>query len=338
MSESVKYSVIIPVYNRQVTLSRCLDSLLCQHREDVQILVIDDGSQDASGQIARAYAEKYPCIQYHWQENAGVSAARNAGLDRAVGTYVLFVDSDDYVTQNYFAVLDQAVSQGNWDLLVFRMGIAGQDMVVEQGWYTELAQMTTSAQKLKFLLAHRLTMQVPNKCFKNEQIQKMHLRFDERLYSGEDFVFAMRYCVCSSRIESVNRKIYCVDLSDQESLSRKYRPDLADQLHGVFHEIRRTILSGMCYDEIKEELLSIADYLYVKLACSCVAEEFKRTKLSYFNERRRIAQICERFRTPLCDSRCNIIHLCLRIMLKCRAYFLVYLAAYLLKGRKYLRG
>ena len=104
----IKYSVIIPVYNAQKTLKRCLDSLLGQAREDVEIILINDGSSDRSGAIIEDYRNRYPNIRAVAQENSGVSAARNRGLDEAKGTYITFVDSDDYVSDDYFRVMDEA--------------------------------------------------------------------------------------------------------------------------------------------------------------------------------------------------------------------------------------
>lgn len=118
----IKYSVIIPIYNSEKTVARCLDSLTVQNREDVQIIVVNDGSQDGSEEIILQLAAKNPSIKYIYQDNAGVSRARNTGLDAAQGTYITFVDSDDYVTEDYFSVLDRAE---DCDLLVFAHRVTG---------------------------------------------------------------------------------------------------------------------------------------------------------------------------------------------------------------------
>ena len=122
----IKYSVIIPVYNSEKTLKRCLDSLLEQRWEDVEVILINDGSSDRSGEIIRAYSNRYPNIRTVTQENSGVSAARNRGLDEAKGTYITFVDSDDYVSDDYFRVMDEAGEKEDSDLIVFAKDIAGQ--------------------------------------------------------------------------------------------------------------------------------------------------------------------------------------------------------------------
>ncbi len=82
-------SVIIPVYNIEKYISQCIDSLLTQTMQDLEILLIDDGSTDCSGTICRTYAASHDNIYYFYQENSGVSAARNLGLSRAAGEWVL---------------------------------------------------------------------------------------------------------------------------------------------------------------------------------------------------------------------------------------------------------
>ncbi|AZB18676.1 glycosyltransferase family 2 protein [Chryseobacterium indologenes] len=98
-----KVSIIVPVYNVENYLAKCLDSLVNQSLQDIEILVIDDGSKDKSGDIIEQYAGKYPeKIKAFTKENGGLSDARNYGIDRATGEYIGFVDSDDYVAETMF--------------------------------------------------------------------------------------------------------------------------------------------------------------------------------------------------------------------------------------------
>ena len=115
----MKYSVIIPIYNAERTLARCLDSLTAAVCPDAELLLIDDGSSDSSAAICRAYLEADPRFVLIRKENGGVSSARNLGLDRAQGEYVLFVDSDDYVEPDYFARLDRLDPEDKYDYLLF---------------------------------------------------------------------------------------------------------------------------------------------------------------------------------------------------------------------------
>ncbi|WP_047097082.1 glycosyltransferase family 2 protein [Chryseobacterium lactis] len=98
-----KVSIIVPVYNVENYLTKCLDSLIGQSLQDIEIIVVNDGSKDRSEEIIRQYAQKYPGkIKAFSKENGGLSEARNFGIDRATGDYIGFVDSDDYVTEEMF--------------------------------------------------------------------------------------------------------------------------------------------------------------------------------------------------------------------------------------------
>lgn len=90
-------SIIIPMYNLEQYISCCLDSIIYQEAEDIEIILIDDGSEDRTREICDSYCKKYRFIRYFYQENAGVSVARNNGLKKANGEYILFVDGDDWI-------------------------------------------------------------------------------------------------------------------------------------------------------------------------------------------------------------------------------------------------
>ena len=113
-------SIIIPVYKVEPYLRNCLDSIVNQTNRNLEIILVDDGSPDKSGDICDAYAAADERIIVIHQNNQGVSAARNAGLDIAKGDYILFVDSDDWIEQETCeAVLDLAL-KNNADLVCFR--------------------------------------------------------------------------------------------------------------------------------------------------------------------------------------------------------------------------
>lgn len=97
MNRDTRISVIVPVYNVEEYLPRCLDSILAQTYENLEIILVDDGAKDRSGAICDEYAAKDPRIKVIHKENGGLSSARNAGLDMAEGTYIAFVDSDDWI-------------------------------------------------------------------------------------------------------------------------------------------------------------------------------------------------------------------------------------------------
>lgn len=102
INDNVQVSVIVPIYNVEKYLSRCVDSLLNQTLREIQIILVDDGSTDRSGVISLRYAKEYSNILYVRKKNGGLSDARNYGLNYAVGDYVGFIDPDDYIENNMF--------------------------------------------------------------------------------------------------------------------------------------------------------------------------------------------------------------------------------------------
>ena len=106
-------SIIVPVYNAEKYLSRCIDSILRQTFADFELILVNDGSSDKSKEICEKYLESDPRIKLINQENSGVSAARNTGLDNASGEYIGFVDSDDFIEKNMYEELYNILKK-NW--------------------------------------------------------------------------------------------------------------------------------------------------------------------------------------------------------------------------------
>ena len=177
-NKRIKYSVIVPVYNAEKTLKRCVDSLLNQNCIDSEIIIINDGSSDNSKTICEEYAEKFDNVKLISQENAGVSAARNAGLDMACGEYILFVDSDDYVAEDLFFKIDKVLLDGDVDWLLF-------SGCVDDGLKkTESVCKSILIKTRKELLPHiidsicRKSINGPwAKLYKRELIEKHRIRF-----------------------------------------------------------------------------------------------------------------------------------------------------------------
>lgn len=116
----MKLSILVPVFNREKTLRRCVESLLHQDLDEYEIILVDDGSTDGSRHMIESYEKKYPeKIIAVFQENQGVAAARNAGLAIARGEYITWVDSDDWLSENCLGMLWRKVRRSGWDILLF---------------------------------------------------------------------------------------------------------------------------------------------------------------------------------------------------------------------------
>ncbi len=126
----VTLSIIVPVYNVEKYLTRCLDSLVSQTLQNIEIVVVNDGSPDNSQEIIDMYSEKYKCIKTYVKENGGQSDARNYGLRKATGEYIAFVDSDDYVDSSMFEVMYAKAKAEDYDIVVCDFEEIYEDYVV----------------------------------------------------------------------------------------------------------------------------------------------------------------------------------------------------------------
>ena len=114
----IKVSVIVPVYNVEPYLEKCLDSLAKQTLKEIEVIVVNDESPDESQKIIDKYAEKYKNIHSYQKKNGGVSDARNFGIKQATGEYIAFVDGDDYVSYNMYELMYNKAKSGNFDVVV----------------------------------------------------------------------------------------------------------------------------------------------------------------------------------------------------------------------------
>lgn len=291
----MRYSVVIPVYNSEGTLRRCLDSLVGQQFSDYELLIINDGSTDGSDAICREYAGTYSCVRYFAKENGGVSSARNLGLEQAEGAYILFVDSDDYVSEDYFAAIDQALTQSHPDLLLFGYrNFGGLSTEWDTGEFYEDAE-TGVAERVASAVRQYLFSSLWSKAFKRHIIERGNIRFADDLAIGEDLAFIFSYAMHIRSIASISDKLYNVDVSDGNSLSRKARPYLTEQLM----EVNRRMYAAYCATEHSPEAAqcyetALSWMTYRSVYSSC--KELLKFKISTKQRRREIQKICGLYR------------------------------------------
>lgn len=123
----MKVSVIIPVYNVEKYIEKCLESLVNQTLKDIEIIVVNDGSPDKSQKIIDKYAKNYPNVKSFIKENGGVSDARNYGIKKATGKYIAFVDGDDYVRQDMYELMYNKAESGNFDIVACDLNYVYED-------------------------------------------------------------------------------------------------------------------------------------------------------------------------------------------------------------------
>lgn len=306
----MRYSVIIPIYNAENTLPRCLDSLASQLRDDMEVLLIDDGSADESFQICQTYAQQHPQFFPIHQENDGVSSARNRGLDLARGDYILFVDSDDYVSTDYFSVLDRALADHPDMLLFGYQNFGAYDSAWDLGEYTVFDSVEI-AKKADYGMREYLFSSLWSKAFCRSIIENNHLRFSRDLSIGEDQTFIFSYTLHVKSLKAIQNKLYYVSTGDQESLSRKRRDYLTVQML----EMYRSMHTALKFSEVDEKSRYIYTgalaWIFYRSAYSCMKELLKYP-YSAKQRRKRISEICALYRKEVVfprDTKCGMIAL-----------------------------
>ena len=317
----MRFSVIIPVYNAEGTLKRCLNSLLNQNYKDYEIVLVNDGSKDHSGELCEEYANSFSNVKYIAKENGGVSSARNVGLDVAEGEYILFVDSDDYVLDKYFETLEQGA---NVDYYVFDIQTKTKtrienkviDWKSSEKMWENILQLVTSRGGGPW-----------NKRFHSSVIREYGIRFPEDLKVGEDFIFCLRYLCCSVRSEKCDQVLYCLDESSNHSLTRGYHPDSAEQALRIYRYAFSAIDKLDLSEQQKNQLQSALDFNYYRTAFACIKDLLEQKENSFFRVRKPIKQIqscfwADRHGLPKVQGK---VHKYMRWCIRTKNSFLAYL-------------
>lgn len=183
-----KISVIVPVYNVEAYLERCVESILQQTYAHFELILINDGSTDSSGQICYHLASQYENIKVYHIENAGVSNARNMGIQLATGSWVTFIDSDDFVTQDYLATLVSAVEGLNVCFAIAPLHHIKNGIVTDLPSHSGKTELWSTEETMKELLMTTRTSFFPvAKLFKRDLLADE--KFNTNYHLAEDALF-----------------------------------------------------------------------------------------------------------------------------------------------------
>jgi len=224
---AVEISVIIPVYQAEKSLSKCIESIRNQTFKDWEVILINDGSTDNSGSICEAYADLDKRIKVIHQENAGVSASRNLGIEKATGSYICFVDSDDYIDKDMLLKLYEAIQEQESHLSCCgfkRVFYHGEQIKKEVDVLPACGDIQDEeAFKAQFGLLYEKTLlgAVYCKLYRTAVIKQHKVRFCSDIYIGEDFLFNQGYLQYGFQISIINQPLYHYICKDNGSLTKK---------------------------------------------------------------------------------------------------------------------
>ncbi|MBP5768278.1 MAG: glycosyltransferase [Fibrobacter sp.] len=214
---SIAISVIIPVYKVSLNYLRdCFNSLTAQTTQNCEFIIVSDGAPEAECSICEEYAAKDSRFKYFKREHAGVSATRNFGIKQAQGEYISFVDSDDYVEQNYLSFLSHL--QTSSDIIFFNYTFQFQDKIIpipfpQSTFATDKKLIQDCLLKLFGLGKYDHIGYTWNKFFKRSLININKIYFPEELSFMEDYVFTLQYCQHLSSLYINDEKLYHYRLS-----------------------------------------------------------------------------------------------------------------------------
>ncbi len=272
MKNDMLISVIVPVYNTEKYLSECIESIVCQTYEKLEIILVDDGSTDASPRICDKCASQDDRIAVIHQDNKGLVAARKAGVSRATGKYVTFVDSDDWIAKDTYDTLMSSVNGQDVDIISF-----GYTMVAKQ-WQKEIQNLFEEGryegEQLKYLYismmydskikASGITRSLCTKVIKRELLQEKMMQMDDGITLGEDAAVVYTCCLSANSIQIKNITPYYYRIHD-ESMCRKEDVDVFSKIY-LFQSYMKKVFEKEASEYGLLEQLREYSFEFIRLA------------------------------------------------------------------------
>lgn len=291
-------SVIIPVYNTEQYLHRCIDSVLASSYEAFEILLINDGSTDRSPDICRQYAEKDSRIRLINQKNQGVSAARNRGIEASTGDWIIFLDSDDRISRDFLSLIAQEDFR-NLDFLMFDFIRSEQDLISDSPLPETVRYTGDDMARLieRILVPRPLTekghtdFRTPcARAYKRSVLNRYSIRFSPELFIGEDLLFNLEYQLHAAGAAYIERPVYFYELH-MDSSSRRFRPNLLTNHANLLKNIKAALVSCHRFSELKRDFYSYAlenlTYVLIRDVYSPLNPETRKEKRRRCSEMRK---------------------------------------------------
>ena len=243
-----KISVIVPIYNTEQYLPECIDSILAQSFTDIELILVNDGSPDNSGQICEYYREKDSRVRIVNKENGGLSSARNAGLEIAVGNYIMFVDSDDYLEPDCFEKAYTTMTAANADLYIggyYEVHEADGQKISRGIKEARLYSTRDLFEKYNIHYPSHWLSMACMKLFKTAIIQTEKIRFDEWFNYKEDAPFVYTYLQYTDSVFFDSHPVYNYRLRTSGSLNVKIHQNMYE-INCEVYRLKRDVMRGKC--------------------------------------------------------------------------------------------
>ena len=212
-SDNDLVSIIIPAYNTEKYIVKCLKSLQVQTYDNIEVIIVNDGSIDQTQNIISAFIKTDKRFLLINQENAGVSSARNVGINVSTGNYLIFVDSDDYVAPDYVETLLTLMKLGNNELVCADYYKVKNGVVYSHSTDTQNVDILSRNDAIDLLHSDRYFQgYLWNKIFLKEIVTQNYISFDPEIKIWEDMQFCLKYLIHIEKIVYINKPIYFMSI------------------------------------------------------------------------------------------------------------------------------
>lgn len=220
-------SIIVPLYNVEMYVGKCIKSLINQSYENIQIILVDDGSHDRTLQILRHFELIDKRIKVLNQANNGVSSARNLGLENSSGEYVVFVDGDDFLAPDFVDYMLNLALAENADFVLSKNCFSKKkDLQI----FHDVVKTISATEATSLLLSPRIIVGCWNKMFKKSFIDKWELKFSSQLFYGEGLDFIVRAAQLAKKVTVGDRRVYYYRRNNENSATSKF--DITKYVNG----------------------------------------------------------------------------------------------------------
>ena len=273
-------TVVIPVYNVEKYLNRCLESILIQEWKNYDIIMVDDGSTDRSPQICDDYVKAYDFISVIHKENGGLSDARNTGLSQAKGEYVYFPDSDDWLEPDTFIALAEALESQKFDIISFnREFIKGEEDVIISDPVEN--QVFEGKDAFVHMLKHSyITGFANDKIYRKSLFVDHDILFPKGKYY-EDLGTNYKLFLSAEKVYATNQKYYHYLIDNPDSITQSWNEKKFRDMFGFYKEV---FYSDFIRSQLNQEELHISQLYYVNGLTHILASLYKAKLHKHYSE------------------------------------------------------